>query len=307
MWKETWQIAAPPPFSLEKTVRALQRLPVNETQVWQEGVFLRSLRVGDRHLPLRVSQPEPAALEIGVPDSTLTAAERYAVSERVRWMLAVERDLEPFALRAARFPRLRAVFDALSGLKPPRFPDLFETLVNTLLFQQISLHAGTALLNRLARTFGATHTTPWGEVRRLPTPAEVSALPEAALQGLGFSRHKARALVALARTITTGELPFEPLAALPTPELEQRLVALPGIGLWSARVVMLRGFGRLDTFPTADSGASKTLRALFEVTPVEVEALQAELLAALAPYQGYLYFCLLGWRLMRSGVLATPA
>jgi DNA-3-methyladenine glycosylase II len=303
MSEGTWQIPVDPPFSLEKTVRAFQRLPVNETQVWHEGAFLRSIRIGERHCALIVTQPEPETLELAVAGSALSDAERHAVSEQVRWMLAVDHDLDPFAQRAARFLRLRAVFDALVGLKPPRFPDLFETLVNTLLFQQISLHAGTALLNRLARSFGATHATPWGEVRRLPTPEEVSALPEEALQGIGFSRHKTRALIALARQITAGALSFEPLAALPTPELEQRLVALPGIGPWSARVVMIRGFGRLDTFPTGDSGASKTLRALFEVHAADVEALQAELLQGLAPYQGFLYFCLLGWRLMRAGVL----
>lgn len=298
-----WRIPVNPPFSLERTVRALQRLPVNETQVWREGVYLRSLSIAGRHFPLCVTQPEPAALEVAVPGSALIEAEQQTIGERVRWMLGVERDLAPFAQRAERFPILHAVFASLPGLKPPRYPDLFETLVNTLLFQQISLHAGTALLNRLARHFGATHETPRGEVRRLPTPAEVGELSEEALQEIGFSRHKSRAIIALARLVTAGELPFAALAALPTPELEQRLVALPGIGLWSARVVMLRGFGRLDTFPTADSGASKTLRALFAVPASEVEALQSELLAGLAPYQGFLYFCLLGWRLMQSGVL----
>ena len=203
-----WSIPVKPPFSLEKTSRALQRLPANETQVWREGALLRGLHVGRARVWLRVTQPDPVSVEIELLDVARTAEIREAVTEAVRWMLALDFDLEPFAERASRFPALFALFHALAGLKPPRFPDLFETFVNTLLFQQISLHAGTALLNRLARRFGETCQTPWGAVRRVPTAEEAVEIPPEALAEIGFSRHKARSLVALAREIAGGGLGF---------------------------------------------------------------------------------------------------
>src|SRR3712207_175102 len=59
-----WRVPVASPFSLEKTTRAFQRLPVNEVQVWREGTYFRSLRVEGQHLTLRVTQPQERELEI---------------------------------------------------------------------------------------------------------------------------------------------------------------------------------------------------------------------------------------------------
>src|SRR5207249_4327571 len=65
----TWRLPVTPPFSLERTVRAFQRLPANETQLWRDGTFLRSLRLNSTTHWLRVTQPDPEALEIALLDS----------------------------------------------------------------------------------------------------------------------------------------------------------------------------------------------------------------------------------------------
>jgi DNA-3-methyladenine glycosylase II len=102
---------------------------------------------------------------------------------------------------------------------------------------------------------------------------------------------KARALRGLAGKIASGELREEDLEPLPTPEAMRVLEAQPGIGPWTAGLILLRGLGRLDVFPGGDAGAARGLRSLLgDEDP-------AAALAALGPYRGMLYFHLLLARL----------
>ena len=201
-------------------------------------------------------------------------------------------------------PALARLADRLAGMRPPRFPTLFEAIINTVLFQQISLAVGVSLVNRLAASFGARCEVEGRTLFRLPTAGELLRLSEADLRGISFSGAKARALLGLAAAVESGELEFTRLAALDDVALERELVRQRGIGPWSAQVVMLRGFGRLSVFPAGDSGADRALRAFFDLPEAEAPARIAALLDDLGDQRGYLYFCMLGWRLIRQGILA---
>jgi 3-methyladenine DNA glycosylase/8-oxoguanine DNA glycosylase len=295
-----------PPFSLEKTVRALQRTPANQVEVWDEGEYRRLLRVDGRDLALRITQPEPAVVEVACEDAPLAPDTTERIGERVRWMLGLDADLAPFRERAARYPALARLAEQLAGMQPPRFPTLFEALINTVLFQQISLAVGVSLVNRLAATFGARREIDGHMLSRLPTAAELLRLTEEDLRGIHLSGAKARALLTLAAAVEEGELDSSRLAALPDEALQPELVRHRGIGPWSAQVVMLRGFGRLSVFPAGDSGADRALRTFFDLSEAEAPTRIAALLDHLGDQRGYLYFCMLGWRLLRQGVI-TPA
>jgi DNA-3-methyladenine glycosylase II len=85
-----------------------------------------------------------------------------------------------------------------------------------------------------------------------------------------------------------------------------RRSALRGIGPWTAAVVMLRGFGRLDVFLAGDSGAQRNMRGLLgtEVTGPDSEG--TTILEVLGPWRGMLYYHLLLWRLAGRGVISLP-
>jgi DNA-3-methyladenine glycosylase II len=297
------RLSVSPPFSLEKTVRALQRTPANRVEAWEAGEYRRLLRVEGRDLALRITQPEPAVVEVASADGPLAAE---GVGEQVQWMLGLDADLAPFRERAARYPALARLAEQLAGMQPPRFPTLFETLINTVLFQQISLAVGVSLVNRLATTSGARREIDGHTFYRLPTAPELLRLTDDDLRGISLSGAKAHALLALAAASESGELEYHRLAALPDEALQQELVRHRGIGPWSAQVVMLRGFGRLSVFPAGDSGADRALRTFFVLTEAEAPTRIAALLAHLGDQRGYLYFCMLGWRLLRQGII-NPA
>lgn len=298
-------LAVQPPFSLEKTIRALQRTSSNQVEGWQQGEYYRLLRVEDRALMLRIAQRLPDVVEASAEGASISAELMSQVGEQVRWLLALDTDLTPFRECAKRHPPLAELADDLTGMRPPRFPALFESLINAVLFQQISLAVGVTLLNRLAASFGAHREVAGRALYRLPTASELLRLTETDLRGISISDAKARALLGLAAAVESGELDADRLAALDDAALERKLVRHRGIGPWSAHVIMLRGFGRLTVFPAGDSGADRALRAFFNLPEAEAPARIAALLSELGDQRGYLYFCMLGWRLLRQGVLTA--
>jgi DNA-3-methyladenine glycosylase II len=133
------------------------------------------------------------------------------------------------------------------------------------------------------------------------TPDSLLRASDGALRTAGLSANKIAHLRSAAEAVQSGEVSDEIIDSLPSPEAAQRLCAVRGIGPWSAAVVLLRGFGRLDVFPMKDSGVARSLRALSGNPNIDAHAL----LEHLGPVRGMLYFHLLLGR-MRNLVAEPP-
>ena len=151
--------------------------------------------------------------------------------------------------------RLRPLADRFRGMKPPRFPTMFEAVINAFACQQLSLEVGLELLNRLAAIAGATFRRPQDIHYAFPTAQDVARLTPAQCRAIGFSHQKVRALLALARAITRGTVDLEVLGQGNDAAVQQALLELRGVGRWTAEYVLLRGLGRFHVFPGDDVGA----------------------------------------------------
>src|SRR5690606_28949674 len=116
----------------------------------------------------------------------------------------------------------------------------------------------------------------------------------------GFSRRKAEALRHAARAIEAGELSGETLLAMRREDAMRALVELPGIGPWSAALVLLRGLRRLDVFPAGDVGVARGLDTLMHIRS---ERTLERVLERFGDLRGYLYFCALGGALLAKGLI----
>jgi DNA-3-methyladenine glycosylase II len=127
------------------------------------------------------------------------------------------------------------------GLPPfwAREPGL-GTLVLLILEQQVSLASARAAYGRLTRRLGEL------------TTAGILRSSDEELRADGFSRQKARYVRALAAALDDGSLDLEAVAALDDDEARTALVALPGIGPWTAEVYLLSALRRPDTWPIGD-------------------------------------------------------
>ncbi len=138
---------------------------------------------------------------------------------------------------------LRAIVERFGS--PPLWQreEGFPTLVRIVLEQQVSLASARAAFDRLVAAVA--------EQGRL-TPERFLALDDARLLEIGFSRQKAGYCRRLAQAVQSGELDLPDLDRLPDEEVFERLVALPGIGPWTASIYMLAAMGRPDVWPATD-------------------------------------------------------
>ena len=182
-------------------------------------------------------------------------------------------------------------------MKPPRYPTLWEAIVNAVVFQQVSIHAASAILRRTIASLEEPLRHGERNLYPFPAPSRFLAAEPEALRAMGLSVNKVVALRVLARAVHEDQLCEHELDPLPTVELVERLVVFRGIGPWTAAVVALRGFGRLDIFPMRDSGVARTLRELSGDEHVDADAI----LDALGDQRGMLYYHLLLGRLAARG------
>jgi DNA-3-methyladenine glycosylase II len=220
-------------------------------------------------------------------------------------LLGLTVDLSGFATMAARDPLLGPLAARMRGLKPPRFPTVFEALVNGVACQQLSLSVGIHLLNRLVGAYGRPVSENSDGRRRFPTPEELATVQPVELKLHGFSLTKARTIVETARASLAGDLDLEGLDQVDNQAAIDRLTSLRGVGRWTAEYVMLRGLGRLDIFPGDDVGAHNKLRRFFDIdTALDYDSVK-RLVARWHPYAGIVYFHLLLDSLSQTGVVAS--
>lgn len=290
------------PFHLEATVRVLQRRPTNPVDVWIQGHYWR---VASTSVGLVLTEVTDCGT-IDEPDvrfiirSPASTAARVGVARALRRILGLDLDPEPMYALALRERNLRTTAQALRGMRPPRFAGLFETFVNVIPFQQLSIDAGVAIVNRLVQRFGEQLEHDGQRMSAFPSASAIAAARLADLRDCGLSNSKAIVLRDIARMIASGTLSEDEITRMSTKDALRALIALPGIGSWSAALVLLRGFGRLDVFPPGDVGAMRGLRSLLRLaSDAPLDSVEARF----GDLRGHLYFYALGASLLAKGLI----
>jgi DNA-3-methyladenine glycosylase II len=208
---------------------------------------------------------------------------------------AAELSDEIAALRAAD-PVLRGLIDEigpenLGDRRRGRPRDNYAFLVRTITGQQVSTRAAAAIYERLMEPFGG----------RPPTPEEVLAQdPDELRTAAGLSRAKTTYLRSLAEHVLDGSLELGRLSRLPDDQVMAELVAVKGIGEWSAHIFLMFQLERPDVLPVGDLGIRRAIMLAYGLDklpgPAQVEAI-AE------PWRPHRTLaCLFLWRSLR----ATP-
>ena len=307
MRTQSFELEPVPPFRLELAAWAIRRRPSNLIDRWDGHAYRRAIVVDGRAVELEVVQTgstERPGLWVSARGEHLPAQTRDAATAALERTLGLRIDLEPFYRLASKDARLRDLARRFRGLKPPRFPSVFEALVNGIACQQLSLSVGIILLDRLAMRCGLAVGEGPKAARAFPRAEDVSKLHPGDLRSLGYSYHKAHALLSLARAVDCG-LDLEALPQLEDAAVVEQLEALPGVGRWTAEYVLLRGLGRIHLFPGDDVGARTNLRRWMKLRkPLDYDRVR-RLSHRWDPYAGLLYFHLLLKSLEEAGRLGA--
>jgi AraC family transcriptional regulator of adaptative response / DNA-3-methyladenine glycosylase II len=180
--------------------------------------------------------------------SDLTSAVRQC-----RRLLDLDADPLSVVEVLSRDRRLSKVVNKRQGLRAPGAVDGTELAIQAILGQQVSLAAARTLTSRLV--------TAHGDVIKIADPTLTHVFPRAAaiaaadLSRLGVPQTRRATLHALADAVARGRLTLDPGAD--RAETYQRLLALPGIGEWTAGYILMRALGDPDTFLPSDLGIKK--------------------------------------------------
>jgi len=295
--ESSYSIAVRAPYRLDLTVNVLRRLSTNLVDVLSpDGAYVRWLGDASDFALVRVSQPSPAALTVGIEGDR---RKHRRLLHLMRRMLGVEVDLTPFYRSASKVPWLHPLVSRMRGVRPPRYPSIWEACVNAIVFQQISLHAASAIMGRLTAGLSEPLTHSGALLYPFPGPEQVLSAPDSVLRGAGLSAGKLATLQRVADALGSGAIDEGQLEELPSPDAAALLRSIKGIGPWTAVVILLRGLGRLDVFPANDSSVARNLTLVGAPPLLDVETL----LDTLGPERGMLYYHLLLGRLETRGDL----
>jgi DNA-3-methyladenine glycosylase II len=197
------------------------------------------------------------------------------------------------ALREAD-PVLREVIDEVGPLGDffaGRPSDHYGTLVRSIVGQQLSTRAAASIYNRLLERFDG----------RTPTPEQVLADdPDELRTAAGLSHAKVRYLRSLAEHVLDGSLELDRLSGLPDDEVIARLVAVKGIGAWSADMFLMFHLRRPDVLPVGDLGIRRAVMGRYGLPALPAPAELTEIAEPWRPHRTLA--CIYLWR---SGQ-ATP-
>lgn len=196
-------------------------------------------------------------------------------------------------LRAAD-PVLAALIDAVGPLKDARRAgiesnDHYGALVRSITNQQLSVRAARAIYERLTARFGG----------RPPTPAEILADdPQELRAAAGLSRAKVGYLRSLAEHVLSGELELERLDELSDEEVIAELVAVKGLGVWTAHMFLMFHLERPDVLAVGDLGIRRAIERAYGLDGLPDAATIEELAAPWRPHRTLA--CRYLWRSLRN-------
>ena len=155
-----------------------------------------------------------------------------------------------------RDPRLGAVIDRIGWIEREVTPDLFTALIHSLAAQQISNAAAATIQRRLGALLGEL------------TPQRVAQTPRAELQACGLSSRKAVWIQRLGQQVVGGALDLSALPALSEAEVIHALSALPGVGVWTAEMLLIFALARPDVVSWGDRAIRRGMERLYGLAPL---------------------------------------
>jgi AraC family transcriptional regulator of adaptative response / DNA-3-methyladenine glycosylase II len=267
-------IQLPSGYRAQEILAYHARDPEGLTERSQGHKIWKALATEDGPVILELSlEKEGAWARLESPKKLSPASMGFVHAAALR-MLGLNNEVTGFETRHAGFAAPRR------GLRLPNLPTGFDSLAWGIIGQQINIKFAGSLRRDLIAMAGEKI----GVMRAHPTAAQVADLSVAKLHASRFSRSKAGYLIDAAAAVARGELDIENLASGSAMAAEKKLTAQRGIGLWTARYVMMR-VGFADSAPIGDSALATALQKLHRLPERPGHEQAARLMAQFAPHR----------------------
>lgn len=246
----TLQLSYRPPYDWRQILYFLQARVMREVELVTDESYARTVSLGKHTGWLRVTHA-PAKSALLVEFSHTLSPVLPALLGRLRNLFDLTARPDLIAAHLQKDTRLRKSVTKNPGLRVPGAFDGFELALRAILGQQVTVKAATTIAGRVVERFGEKIVTPFPELTRLsPLATRLARATTSEIARLGVVSARAKSIIALAQSYDSGALRLDAGA---TPESDiARLVALPGIGQWTAHYIAMRALHWPDAFPKED-------------------------------------------------------
>jgi len=179
---------------------------------------------------------------------------------------------------------MRGIIERVGAYKIEHREPSFETLVRSIVYQQLSGRVASVILGRLVAML------PDGKV----TPDAILKLTPARMRKAGLSKQKTAYIRDLARKTNKGHIKFETLEDLSDLEVIEHLTQVKGIGVWTAHMFLIFALRRPDILATGDLGVRVAIRKAYQLEELPLPKQVEELAVAWRPYSSVAVWYL--WR-----------
>jgi AraC family transcriptional regulator of adaptative response / DNA-3-methyladenine glycosylase II len=274
----TLQLGYRPPFDWAGLLDFLGARALTGVERVDGDTYLRTIRLGIHTGWVRVRHaPKQRALLVEFPHALTPVLPALLGRLRSLFDLSARPDL--IAAQLGRDPLLTRSVKQRPGLRVPGAFDGFELALRAILGQQVSVKSATTIAARLVHAFGEPMDTPHEGLTHLtPSAGRIAVASLDDIASLGIVRMRAHSIMALARAAGSGDLALEP--GVPPEAAVQQLMALPGIGPWTAQYIAMRALRWPDAFPKEDLVVRKRLGGS---SPARAEAMSE----AWRPWRSY--------------------
>lgn len=262
------RLAYQPPYDWAAMVGFLSVRAISGLETVEAGVYRRSISVNGQPGLISVAPGAGDWLDVDVDFPARSALPE--IERRLRTMFDLDAQPRLINPQLAKDPLMAQLVAARPGLRVPGTWDGLELAIRAVLGQQITVVAAIRLAGKLVAQYGAPLETPCAGITHVFPSAEVLAAAD--LATLGMPKARGRTLSGVAQALLDDPELFEPKASLK--EGVARLVALPGIGDWTAQYIAMRQMREADAFASGDIGLINALAAL-EGGPVSARQLLA--------------------------------
>jgi DNA-3-methyladenine glycosylase II len=170
-------------------------------------------------------------------------------------------------------PTLRRIIESVGPYRVEYHEPAFETLVRSIVYQQLSGKVAKVIHQRLQDGAG-------GKV----TPKSILKLSPAELRAIGLSRQKSAYILDLAERTGAGTVNFKRLPKLSDEAVIEHLTAVKGVGVWTAHMFLIFALRRADILPTGDLGVRTAIRKAYDLPELPKPAEIEEIARSWRPY-----------------------
>ncbi len=243
-----------PPFDAASLLTFLGQRALAGVEEVAAGRYRRSVAL-PRSTGVIELEPSPANNQIILRMWLSDLRDVGLLVQRCRQFLDLDSEPTTIAARLSAHPLLGLLVTRHPGLRVPGTLNGFELAVRAIIGQQVSVAGARTVVGRLVQALGEPLPRAVGALTHLfPTPERIA---QADLQALGLTVRRAAALRALAEKVAAGVITLDHGAD--RAETMAHLLAVPGIGSWTASYIAMRALGDPDAFPATDLGLRHAL------------------------------------------------